>query len=89
MKTPKELWSQFNQMPLGKQSLIAVGTVALIIAVMSNYKNIKNGSKGFITKVTEDENVKEFLSDVDNVIKSFVNMTHKFFKGDNNESKSE
>lgn len=89
MKTPKELWTQFNKMPLGKQSLIAVGTIALIIAVMSNYKNIKNCSKDLITKVTEDENVKEFLSDVDNVVKSFANMTHKFFKGDNNESKSE
>ena len=37
MKTPKELWSQFNKMPLGKQSLIAVGTVAAVIAIMSNY----------------------------------------------------
>lgn len=86
MKTPKELWIQFNKMPLGKQSLIAVGTVAAVIAIMSNYKNIKNGSKEFITKFTEDENVKEFMNDVDNTIKSFTSVTRKFFKGEDNDN---
>lgn len=86
MKTPKELWTQFNKMPLGKQSLIAVGTVAAVIAIMSNYKNIKNGSKEFITKFTEDKNVKEFMNDVDNTIKSFASVTRKFFKGEDNDN---
>lgn len=82
MKTPKQLLAEFNKMPLGKQSLVAVGTIALIIAVLSNYKNIKNGSKEFITKFTEDENVKEFMTDVDKTFKSFCGLTNKFFKGE-------
>ena len=82
MKTPKQLIKEFNNMPLGKQSLIAVGTISMIIAVMSNYKNIKNGSKEFITKFSEDENVKEFMSDVDSVVKSFACLVRKFFKGE-------
>lgn len=86
MKTPKQLLTEFNKMPLGKQSLVAVGTIALIIAVLSNYKNIKNGSKEFITKFTEDENVKEFMNDVDNTIKSFASVTRKFFKGEDNDN---
>ena len=86
MKTPKQLLTEFNKMPLGKQSLVAVGIIALIIAVLSNYKNIKNGSKEFITKFTEDENVKEFMNDVDNTIKSFATVTRKFFKGKDNDN---
>ena len=41
MKTPAELFNEFKNMPLGKQSLIATATIALIITFLSNYKTIK------------------------------------------------
>lgn len=82
MKTPKQLLIEFNNMTLGKQSLIAVATIILIVAVLSNYKNIKHSSKEVIDKITKDENIQEFMLDVDKVVKSFVNVVNKFFKGE-------
>ena len=58
MKTPAELFNELKNMPLGKQSLIATATIALIITFLSNYKTIKNGSKSVIEKFTQDENIK-------------------------------
>lgn len=89
MKTPADLLKEFNKMPLGKQSLIAVATLGLIITFLSNYKNIKDCTTSFIDKFTNDENVKEFLSDVDKVVKSFFGLTNKFFKGESPEQEKQ
>ena len=89
MKTPAELFNEFKNMPLGKQSLIATATIALIITFLSNYKTIKNGSKSVIEKFTQDENIKEFMEDVNKVLQSFSGVCQKFANGETNEEKSE
>lgn len=89
MKTPAELFNEFKNMPLGKQSLIATATIALIITFLSNYKTIKNGSKSLIEKFTQDENIKEFMEDVNKVLQSFSGVCKKFANGETNEEKSE
>lgn len=82
MKTPNQLWKEFNNLSLGKQSLISVGTILLIITLLSNYKNIKDCGKSFVEKFSQDENIKEFMSDVNKVVESFFSLTRKFFKGE-------
>lgn len=89
MKSPKQLFKEFNDMPLGKQSLIACGTIAGIIAILTNYKSIKQGSKSIVSKFTQDENVQEFMSDVDKTTHSFVNLVNKFFKNEDINNKKE
>ena len=84
-----KLFNEFKNMPLGKQSLIATATIALIITFLSNYKTIKNGSKSVIEKFTQDENIKEFMEDVNKVLQSFSGVCKKFANGETNEEKSE
>lgn len=89
MKSPKQLLKEFNEMPLGKQSLIACGTIAGIIALITNYKTVKDTTKSIVGNFTQDENVQEFMGDVDKTIKSFSNVTSKFFKGEEKEESKE
>ena len=89
MKTPMELFEEFKNMPLGKQSLIAVATITVIVTFLSNYKSIKNGSKEIVEKFTQDENVKEFMEDVTKVIHSFSGVCKKFAKGEKDASDNE
>ena len=86
MKTPLELFDEFKKMPLGKQSLVALTTITIIVTFLSNYKTLKNGSKEIVEKFTQDENVKEFMEDVTKVLRSFSKVCKKFFSnGENDE----
>ena len=85
MKTVGQLFEEFKRMPLGKQSLISLATITLIITFLSNYKNIKNGSKEIISNFTQDENIKEFMEDVQKALQSFASVCHKFVKGETKE----
>ena len=82
MKTPIQLFNEFKNMPLGKQSLIATATITLVITFLSNYKSIKNGSKNVVEKFTQDENIKEFMEDVNKVLQSFSGVCKKFANGE-------
>ena len=87
MKTPLELFDEFKKMPLGKQSLVALTTITIIVTFLSNYKTLKNGSKEIVGKFTQDENVKEFMEDVTKVLRSFSKVCKKFFaNGEKDES---
>ena len=87
MKTPLELFDEFKKMPLGKQSLVALTTITIIVTFLSNYKTLKNGSKEIVEKFTQDENVKEFMEDVTKVLHSFSKVCKKFFaNGEKDES---
>ena len=77
-----ELVEKFKKMPLAKQSVIAVATITLIITALANYKNLKEASKNVINNITNDENIKEFLSDVNRLVTSLGELVHKFFKDD-------
>ena len=77
-----ELVEKFKKMPLAKQSVIAVATITLIITALANYKNIKEASKNVINNITNDENIKEFLNDVNRLVTSLGEIVHKFFKDD-------
>ena len=79
MKTPLELFDEFKKMPLGKQSLVALTTITIIVTFLSNYKTLKNGSKEIVEKFTQDANVKEFMEDVTKVLQSFSKVCKKFF----------
>ena len=81
-KTISELFNEFKNMSLGKQSLISLATITLIITVLSNYKSIKKGTTDCISAFTKDENVKEFMEDVNKVINSLKNLIQNFFKND-------
>lgn len=80
MKTITELFNEFKKMPLGKQSLIALATITLIITLLSNYKNIKQGTIDCISAFTKDENVKAFMEDVNKLINSLREVIDNFFK---------
>ena len=82
MKTVGQLFEEFKRMPLGKQSLISLATITLIITFLSNYKNIKNGSKEIIGNFIQDENIKEFMEDVNKVLQSFSGVCKKFANGE-------
>ena len=87
MKTPLELFDEFKKMPLGKQSLVALTTITIIVTFLSNYKTLKNGSTEIVEKFTQDENVKEFMEDVTKVLRSFSKVCKKFFaNGEKDES---
>ena len=77
-----ELFEKFKKMPLGKQSIIAVATITLIITALANYKNLKEASKNVINNITNDENIREFLSDVNRLVTALGELVHKFFKND-------
>lgn len=77
-----ELVEKFKKMPLAKQSVIAVATITLIITALANYKNLKEASKNVINNITNDENIKEFLNDVNRLVTSLGEVVHKFFKND-------
>jgi len=77
-----ELVEKFKKMPLAKQSVIAVATITLIITALANYKNLKEASKNVINNITNDENIKEFLTDVNRLVTSLGEVVHKFFKND-------
>lgn len=78
MKTVNQLVQEFKGMSLCKQSLIAMGTITLIVAFLANYKDIKQGSTQLIKNITNDENIQEFLADVHKAIKSFGNLWKGF-----------
>lgn len=80
MKTISELFEQFKRMPLGKQSLIAVATIILIVTLLANYKTIKKGTTDCISKIVNDESVKEFMEDVNKLINSLRDVIDGFFK---------
>lgn len=77
-----ELYEKFKKLPLSKQSIIAVATITLIITALANYKNLKEASKNVINNITNDENIKEFLNDVNRLVTSLGEVVHKFFKND-------
>ena len=68
MKTPIQLFNEFKNMPLGKQSLIATATITLIITFLSNYKSIKNGSKPEVKKAAKTGFEKKDIQEVKNII---------------------
>ena len=78
----KEVFEKFKNLPLGKQSLVSVTVIAIVIAILSNYKNIKKSSRDIINAFIKDEGVREFMDDVDKVIKSFANVVKKFISGE-------
>jgi len=80
MKTISELFETFKKMPLGKQSLIAVATITLIITLLANYKTIKQSTTDCIDKIVNDESVKAFMEDVNKLINSLKNVIDGFFK---------
>lgn len=80
MKTISELFEQFKRMPLSKQSLIAVATIILIVTLLANYKTIKKGTTDCISKIVNDESVKEFMEDVNKLINSLRDVIDGFFK---------
>ena len=82
MEKISELVYKFKKLPLSKQSIIAVATITLIITALSNYKNLKEASKNVINNITNDENIKEFLNDVNRLVTSLGELVHKFFKND-------
>ena len=82
MEKISELVDKFKKLPLSKQSIIAVATITLIITALSNYKNLKEASKNVINNITNDENIKEFLNDVNRLVTSLGELVHKFFKND-------
>ena len=77
-----ELIERFKKMPLAKQSVIAVATITLIITALANYKNLKDASKNVINNITNDENIREFLNDVNRLVTSLGEVVHRFFKND-------
>lgn len=82
MKSISELFNEFKRMPLGKQSLIALATITLIITLLSNYKTIKKSTTDCISAFTNDENVKAFMEDVNKLINSLKDVISNFFKKD-------
>ena len=89
MKTISELCKEFKSMPLSKQSLIALATITLIITVLANYKDIKKNTLDSISAFTQDENVKEFMADVNKLVNSLRAIITNFFKKDQLEVESE
>lgn len=82
MKSPRQLYDDFKKMPLSKQTAISVATIAGVVAFIANYKTIKEGTKSFVNKFSKDENVTEFLGDVEGAVKGFTNVAKSFFNGE-------
>ena len=81
VKTLKELGKEFKNMSLSKQALISIAAITGAVAILSNYKNIKNRTKDIVAKITNNENVKEFMNDVDNTFEGIGQATKKFIDG--------
>ena len=88
-KNVKELWNKFQKMPLLKQGLIGVAVVSGTVAILSNYKNIKNGTKEIVKAITNDEGVKEFMNDLDTVTKNISKVSKKYITGETSEETPE
>lgn len=80
MKTITELFDEFKKMPLGKQSIVAIATITLIITILANYKDIKKTTTDCISAFTNDENVKEFMEDMNKLLNSIKEVLTNFFK---------
>ena len=70
---------QFKNLSLLKQSAIAIAVVGAIIALLSNYSNIKKTVGELTDKYQENESVKEFITDVTKVIKPVLDKIESFF----------
>ena len=79
-KTATELFNEFKQMTLSKQTLIAVATITLVVTFLANYKEIKAGTKELVSNFTQNENIQEFMDDVKNLLQSFTKTCKNFVK---------
>lgn len=76
---------QFKNLSLLKQSIITVAVIGAAITLLGNYSNIKKGVENLIKKYKENENVKEFVKDVSELIKPITNKLNSHL----NDSKGE
>jgi len=79
---------QFKNLPLLKQSVITVGVVGATVALLGNYKSIKDTMGGLVTKYKENESVKEFIKDVSELVKPITDKVENLL-GDTKEEVTE
>ena len=89
MKTPKQLFEEFKKMPLNKQTVVTTALIAGGVLALANYKNIKQGAKNFVDKITNDDNVKEFVEDVSTVAHGCSDVVKKYLKGESTQSEDD
>ena len=82
MKSAKQLLEEFKKMPLNKQTIITMAVITGGILALANYKTIKQGAKSFVDKITNDDNIKEFVDDVSSVAHGCSNVVKKYLKGE-------
>lgn len=72
--------TSFKKMSIAKQSLIATTAIGAIIALIGNYKNIKDMVVKLINKYQNSESVKEFTKDVISLVQPVIDKVKGFFE---------